>query len=48
MKSNDLNRTSKSKDEWPDYLNPAISKVVNEKLKFSKMTPVQVKKLRGI
>lgn len=33
---------NKAKDEWPDYLNPTISKVINEKLNFTKMTPVQV------
>lgn len=32
----------KSKDEWPDYLNRTILNVINEKLKFTKMTPVQV------
>lgn len=32
----------KANDEWPDFLNPVITKVINEKLNFPKMTPVQV------
>lgn len=29
-------------DEWPDFLNPKIIDVIDKKLNFTKMTPVQV------
>lgn len=33
---------------WPEYLNPKIISVVNQKLKFETMTPVQVNNIHFI
>lgn len=35
-------KKSTNNNTWPEFLNPKIINVVNQKLKFEKMTPVQV------
>lgn len=44
MCSNGKAVPNKPKDEWPDFLDKTILNIIQEKLKFTKMTPVQVRK----